>query len=307
VADIRSPPALEQSEKAMKPAPFSYHRPNTTVDALDMLATLDNARPLAGGQSLVAMLNMRYAFVDHLVDLNRVPELTGISLRDHQLTIGAMTRQCDLIAHADTAKRAPIIAEALSYVGHIQTRNRGTVGGSLAHLDPAAELLCLAALHDAKLTIAKAGASREVSVADFAKGFMTPDIAQDELLTSVRFALPATASGWSYQEFSQRHGDFAVVGVGVLLEPGAGGSIGAARIALIGVGHAPLRLTAGEQMLAGQALSDDLFENVAQTTGEIDMIDDAMASGRYRQRLARVLTRRALTQAASRMAGGGHA
>lgn len=291
----------------MKPAPFSYHCPETTVEALDMLATLDNARPLAGGQSLVAMLNMRYAFVDHLVDLNRVPDLSGISLRDHQLTIGAMTRQCDLMAHADTAKRAPIIAEALSCVGHIQTRNRGTVGGSLAHLDPAAELLCLSALHDATLTIARAEATRDVSIADFAKGFMTPDIAPDEILTSVQFELPSAGSGWSYLEFAQRHGDFAVVGVGVLLEPGYNGTIKSARIALIGVGHAPLRLTAGEQILADQAPSNNLFEAAAQRASGIDMIDDAMASGRYRQRLARVLTRRALAQAADRMAGGGHA
>ncbi len=287
----------------MKPAPFSYHRPETTKAALDMLATLDNARPLAGGQSLVAMLNMRYAFVDHLVDLNRVPELSGISLSDRQLTIGAMTRQCDLMAHDDTKKRAPIIAEALSYVGHIQTRNRGTVGGSLAHLDPAAELLCLAALHDAKLTVASSRGAREVAIADFAKAFMTSDMSPDELLTGVEFTLPPPGAGGSFLEFSQRHGDFAVVGVGVLLEPGAGGTITSARIALIGVGHAPIRLSTAENLLSGEVPSDDLFKAAAETTSEIEAIGDALASSRYRQHLAGVLTRRALGQAAAHMTG----
>ena len=284
----------------MKPAPFAYHRPESKAEALSLLANLDEARLLAGGQSLVPMLNMRYAIVDNLIDVNRLPDLDGIALEGDRLTVGAMTRQRDLLAHEGIATRAPIIAEALGHVGHLQTRNRGTVGGSLAHMDPAAELLGLAALLDATVRVEREGGAREIAIPDFPVTFMTPDLQPDEMITSVRFDLPAAGHGWGFHEFAQRHGNFAVVGAGALLELDAEGAVAAARLALIGVAHGPVRLEEAEALLEGEQPDESAFRAAAETLGSMEMIGDALASAAYRRRLAKVLLRRALADAADR-------
>ncbi|MGF7159342.1 carbon-monoxide dehydrogenase medium subunit [Rhodoligotrophos appendicifer] len=283
----------------MKAAAFEYHRPGTAAEALDLAASLENAKFLAGGQSLVAMLNMRYAIVDHLIDLNRVADLAGISLVGNALRIGAMTRQKTLKSDTSVARRAPIFAAALDHVGHLQTRNRGTIGGSLGHMDPSAELLALAVLHDAVVEVKSRSAAREIAIADYPIAYMTPSIEPQEMITSVTFRLPAEHHGWGFHEFAQRHGDFAVVGVAALMEL-SDGKIARAAISLFGVGMAPVRLASAEVMLAGEAPRPELFEAAAASLDGVDFSTDAMASGAYRQRLARVLTRRALTDAARR-------
>src|ERR1700739_3262798 len=163
----------------MKPPPFSYHDPRTVADTVGLLTSLDNAKLLACGQSLMPMLNMRYVLPDHVVDLNRVDGLSHITPRDGVLEIGAMTRQRDVEFSDVVAERCPLMAEAIRQVGHRQTRNRGTVGGSLCHLDPAAELVSIAAALDAKVTVAGKSGTREIDFAAFPIAYMTPSIAHD--------------------------------------------------------------------------------------------------------------------------------
>jgi len=284
----------------MKSAPFDYHRPATEAEALDMLGRLDNAKLLAGGQSLVAMLNMRYAMPDHLVDINRIPGLAGIAIAGDTVRIGAMTRQCDVLAHAGLRARVPVIAEALDFVGHLQTRNRGTVGGSIGHMDPAAELMGLAALLDATVHVAKSGAARDIAIADWPMGFLTPSIEPDEMIRAISFTPPGPRHGSAFTEFAQRHGDFAIVGAGCILEGDA--VITEARIVLIGVSHGPVRLHEAEALLRGQAPKEAAFAAAAEIARHVEALEDA-ASAAYRQRLAGVLTKRVLATAAARMQG----
>src|SRR5215831_17273139 len=171
----------------MKPPPFSYHDPRTISDAVALLGRLDNAKLLAGGQSLMPMLNMRFVLPDHVIDLNQVEGLAFIRESNGALEIGAMTRQRDLEFSDLIRQRCPIMHEAILNVGHRQTRNRGTLGGSLCHLDPAAELVSVAATLDATVTVAGPKGERRIPFADFPVAFMTPAIEPDEILTAVRF------------------------------------------------------------------------------------------------------------------------
>ena len=284
----------------MKSAPFDYHRPADEAEALEMLGRLDNAKLLAGGQSLVAMLNMRYAMPDHLIDINRIPSLAGIAIEGDTVRIGAMTRQCTVLAHEALRARVPVIAEALDFTGHLQTRNRGTVGGSLGHMDPSAEIMGLAALLDATIHVAKAGVERDIAIADWPMGFLTPSIEPDEMIRAISFAPPGPRHGSAFTEFAQRHGDFAIVGAGAILEGGA--TITAVRIVLIGVSHGPVRLHEAEALLIGQAPTEAAFAAAAEIARQVDALEDA-ASAAYRQRLAGVLTKRVLATAAARMQG----
>lgn len=286
----------------MKSAPFNYHRPATKSEALAMLGNLDNARLLAGGQSLVAMLNMRYVIVDHLIDINRVDELAGIELGQDTVVIRAITRQREVLEHDALRRRVPVFAAALRHVGHLQTRNRGTVGGSIAHMDPAAELMGVASLLDATVHAESQRGRRDIAIADYPVGYMTPCLEPDEMITAVSFRLPEQGHGWSFAEFAQRHGDFAIVGVGVILEkPKTSEAIGAARIALIGIGTAPRRLPEAEKLLIGEEATPKVIAAAAEVARRTETMGDAMASAEYRQRLAGVLTRRALAEAAAHM------
>ena len=286
----------------MKAAAFDYHRPANRAEALDMAGSLDNAKFLAGGQSLVAMLNMRYAIVDHLIDLNHVSDLAGIEMTGDRLRLGAMTRQRAVKDDAALAARAPIFAAALDYVGHFQTRNRGTVGGSLGHMDPSAELMALATLMDAEVEVQSKARTRTLSIADYPMAYMTPAIEMDEMITGVTFALPAEGHGWGFHEHAQRHGDFAVCGVAALMEL-AGGTVSRTAITVFGIGMAPQRARAAEDLLAGQTPGDDLYRAAGDALDDLDYTTDAMASAAYRRRLAGVLTRRALADAATRAGG----
>jgi carbon-monoxide dehydrogenase medium subunit len=288
--------------REMKPAPFIYHDPRTIAEAADLLARLDNARLIAGGQSLMPMMNFRLVAPDHLVDLGRVAGLAGIASHGPALRFGAMTRQRDIEFSPEIARLCPIFGEALREVGHRQTRNRGTIGGSLCHLDPAAELVNLALLHDAALGVHSVRGARRLQFGDFAQGAMSNALMPDELLAAVEFAPWPPGHGWAFVEFSRRHGDFAVVAVGALLALDAGGRIARAAVALSGLGPLPVRPAALEAMLVGERPSPALVQAAAAAAGALEASGDIYAPAAYRSRLARVLTGRALARAFERSA-----
>lgn len=284
----------------MKPPPFTYHDPRTLADALRLLGSLDNAKLLAGGQSLAPMLNFRYVLPDHLIDLNRVDELSGIRIEGRGIRVGAMTRQRALEKDEALAKLCPIVREALAEVGHFQTRNRGTLGGSLAHLDPAAELPGVMALYDAQLEIN--GGKRKVKIGDWSQGYMTPDLQAGEILTAVHWEAWQGKHGHAFVEFARRRGDFAIAGVGCLLAVNARAVVERAAISVVGVAYGPVRLTSVERLLIGSTLEQKI-EAAAAEACRIDAKSDLYASAAYRQRLAGVLVSRVLRIAGERARG----
>jgi carbon-monoxide dehydrogenase medium subunit len=285
----------------MKPPPFSYHDPRTVAEAVGLLGRLENAKLLAGGQSLMPMLNMRFVLPDHVIDLNRVEGLSFIREAGDTLEIGAMTRQRELEFSDVVAARCPLMAEAIRLVGHRQTRNRGTIGGSLCHLDPSAELVSVAAVHDATVTVSGPNGERQVAFADFPVAFMTPAIELNEILTSVRFPLWPKGHGYAFQEFARRHGDFAITSAAVLLTEDSAGKIKRAAVVIGGMGTVPIRATELEQALIGQAPDDKLLREACETCRKFEAIDDVHAPASYRQHLATVMSRRALEQARARL------
>ena len=291
----------------MKPAPFTYHRAGSLAEAAEMAGTLDNARLLSGGQSLMAMMNLRYVAVDHLIDLNPVAEIAGIAIDGGRVTLGAMTRQRAVLEDDALAACCPILREALGFVGHVQTRNRGTVGGSLAHLDPAAELPGMAALLEAEITLTSQDGTRRIAMVDYPLGYMTPDINEGEILTSLSFDAWPSAHGWDFREFAQRHGDFAMAGVGSLITLDTDGRIDRAAVVLIGVDDGPVRPTDVEAMMIGETPSDALFRAAGALIAERPMAGDALVTEAYRQHLAGVLLRRSLANACVRASESAHA
>jgi carbon-monoxide dehydrogenase medium subunit len=286
----------------MKPAPFTYHDPRSLGEAVALLGRLDNAKPLAGGQSLMPMLNMRYVMVDHVVDLNGVAELAYVRASADGIAIGAMTRQRQLEKSPELAERFPLLVEALRHVGHFQTRNRGTIGGSLCHLDPAAELpgVCLA--HDATLVIAGPNGTRRLGIADWPRFSMTPSLEPDELLAAIELPFWPAGHGHAFLEIARRHGDFAIVGVATLIGLDATGRIARAAIVLVGAAATPLRLAAAEETLMGEAPTPELFRAAASQCERIDALSDAQTPAEYRRRVAGVLVGRALGIAVQRAA-----
>jgi carbon-monoxide dehydrogenase medium subunit len=291
----------------LKPAPFTYYDPRTLAEACDLVATHENARVLAGGQSLMPMMNFRVALPDHLVDLNRVSELSYLRWENGALRVGAMTRQRDLEFSADIGQRCPVLREALLHVGHRQTRNRGTLGGSLCHLDPSAELVNVTALLGGTLHAASRRGARDIPFADFALGYMTTSLEPDELLAGVTLPLPARSCGHAFVEFARRHGDFAIVACSALVGLDGAGRIAGASVALSGLGPAPVRPASLEQALRGEKPGPEAFKAAAAAAGKLDAMSDAYITGAYRQHLARVLTYRALEQAATRSLELAHA
>ena len=284
----------------MKPAPFVYHDPRTVAEACELLATHDNARVLAGGQSLLPLLNFRAVTPDHLVDLNRIGELAYLRVDDATVESGAMTRQRELERSDPIGRRCPILHEALAHVGHVQTRNRGTVGGSLCHMDASAELVNVTALLDGTLQARSQRGQRDIAVADFAAGYLTTCLDPDEMLTGVRLRLPPPAHGYAFVEFARRRGDFALVACSAWLTLDVRGAIAQAAIALSGLGHAPVRPSAIEAQLRGQRPDAAAFKAAAEQAGALDADADPFVSVAYRKHLARILTYRVLQQAAAR-------
>jgi aerobic carbon-monoxide dehydrogenase medium subunit len=285
----------------MKPPPFSYHDPRTVPEALGLLGSLDNAKLLAGGQSLMPMLNMRYVLPDHIIDLNRVEGLSHIRERDGALEIGAMTRQREIEFSELVRERCPLMHEAIRQVGHRQTRNRGTLGGSLCHLDPAAELVSLAAALDAKVTVAGKTGTRSIDFSAFPVAYMTPAIEPDELLTGATFPCWPAGHGYAFVEFSRRHGDFAIVSAAVLIEEN-NGKVTRASVTLGGMGPAPVRASEVERALIGETIEEKRLRDICETLRTLDAIEDIHAPSSYRQQLATVLPRRALIKAHERIA-----
>ena len=288
----------------MKPPPFTYHDPRSIDDAVSLLAEKDNAKLLAGGQSLMPMLNMRFVLPDDIIDINNIDELAFIREEPDALVFGGMTRQREIEYSELVADRCPLMKEAILSVGHRQTRNRGTFGGSLSHLDPSAELPSVSMAQDAVVTVHKKGGSREILMADFPIAYMTPSFEFDEMVTEIRVPVWPKGHGYAFVEFSRRHGDFAITSSAVLLDVQAGGKIMRASVTVGGVGPSPVRVTAVEEGLVGMTGAAELFTELAEKCREIDAMEDVYAPAWYRQHLASVLTRRALAKAFSRAANG---
>lgn len=284
----------------MKAAPFEYHAPHSLAEAVELMGRLDNAKPLSGGQSLVPMMNFRYAMPDHVVDLNRVEELSGITREGTRIRIGALTRQRDLEYSPLIAEELPLIQAALLHVGHRQTRNRGTIGGSLSHADPAAELPTVCAALDAEIEIASARGKRRVPMREFSQGYMTTALGHDEILSAVIVEPWGKGHGYSFQEYARRHGDFAVAGVAALVEI-ADGVVRRAALSVCGLAPAALRLDAAEAGLVGRPLDGAAINAAAAVAEQIDALHDYHGGAEYRQHLARVLTMRALEEAKQRI------
>ena len=284
----------------MKPPPFVYHDPTTVEEAADLIGRLDNALPLAGGQSLMPMLNFRVVAPDHLIDLNRIEALSFIKIDNGAGRFGAMTRQRDLEFSPDVARTFPIIQEALKQVGHRQTRNRGTFGGSLCHLDPSAELVNMAALHDGELEAASRQGRRTIKMSAWSEGIMTNALTDGELLAGIALKAWPAGHGYAFEEFARRHGDFAIVAVGCLVTLAANGSVDRAALCVSGTGPAPMRVAKAEQLLTGQKPSHETFRAAAVEAEALDAMGDAFVTAAYRKHLARILTYRALERAVAR-------
>lgn len=286
----------------MKPPPFEYSAPTTLPEALALLQEHgEDARPLAGGQSLVPLLSLRLARPSHLVDLAGIPELGSIHVEGDQLVMGAMVRERSAERHDDVRRLAPLLAHALPLIGHPAIRSRGTIGGSLAHADPAAELPAVALILDAELVAqSRDRGTRTIQAADFFTGFFTTALEPDEILTEIRIPKPTTGTCGAIEEVARRHGDFAMVGAAAVVRL-EGGKIGAARIVLTGVSGTPLRATEAETSLAGAEPTDEVFAEVAeQAAKSLSPPADVHGSSAYRRHLAAVLIRRTLKVAAQR-------
>lgn len=286
----------------MKPAPFAYFDPRTLDDAIALLDEHGmDAKVLAGGQSLVPLLNMRLARPAVLIDMNRVDGLDYIRDDGDAIAFGAMTRQRDVERSPLVQEKLPLLHEAMRYIAHPQIRNRGTIGGSLAHADPAAELPAVARVLEAEFTIAGPGGTRSVTANDFFVTYLTSCLEPNEVLTEVRFPVLSKDTGWSFIELSRRHGDFALAGVAATIAL-SGGMISDARIGLFGVGATALRAIEAEAILRGQRPDGGLFARAGESAAAAieEPLSDIHASAEYRRDLARVLTARALAEAAAR-------
>jgi carbon-monoxide dehydrogenase medium subunit len=299
----------------MKPAPFTYHRPTTVTEAAALLAAHgDEAKPLAGGQSLVPMLALRLARFEHLVDLNRVSALAGISREDGHLVVGAMTRQAVIERDAQVASAAPLLARATPLIGHFQIRNRGTAGGSLAHADPASEYPAVAVALRAEFDLVGPKGSRTVDAATFFEGTWRTCLQADELLTAVRFPVATAAgsghrAGFAIEEMARREGDFALAGAAVAVEVSEAGAVNRLGIGLFGVGPTPVRADRAEADAAGRPATELLAGSGLDELGRLaaaplDPPDDVHATGSYRRRVAAHLVTRALRAALEEATNG---
>jgi carbon-monoxide dehydrogenase medium subunit len=278
----------------VKPAPFDYVAPRALDDAVDALTSGGaDAKLLAGGQSLIPLLNFRLARPSVLVDLNRVPELTYINPTAEGVAIGAMTRQAHVERDQRLGASQPLLVEAIRAVGHPAIRWRGTIGGSLAHADPAAELPAVAVCLDARLSVIGPRGRRTLAAEDFFQGYLTTALQPDEILTEVALPMLVPATGQAWLEFTRRHGDFALVGVAVSLSMD-GESVSEARIVLTGVGGKPVRAHEAETMLIGASAPERASAAADAVRSAIDPDADIHASKEYRTHLAGVLTERGI-------------
>jgi carbon-monoxide dehydrogenase medium subunit len=289
----------------MKPPPFDYVVAESVEAAVAALARAQgDAKVIAGGQSLVPMLNFRLLKPSILVDINRIPDLAYIKEHDDALVIGALTRHHQVETSPLIAKHFPMVAEAMRHVAHLAIRNRGTIGGSLSHADPAAELPMLALLLDGELHIVSSTDRRTVAVREFLRGALTVDLADDELLTEIRLPKLPPATGWGFAEVARRGGDFALAAVAATLTV-TDDTISEARIAMVGIGETAQRASAAEALMRGRTLEPALLDAVTEAVrASVEPNTDLHASSDYRRHLVGVLARRTLTAAWQRARGG---
>jgi len=285
----------------VKPAPFEYHAPASVDEALALLTRYGgDAKLLAGGQSLVPLLNFRLARPAALVDLNRIPALAGIREVNGHVAFGAMTRQRTIEFSPVVARRLPLLTEATRWVGHLPIRSRGTIGGSLAHADPSAEYPTVLTALDGEVSVRGPRGERVVRAGALFETYLTTTLAPDEILVEVRLPAMPEGAAYAFEEFSRRHGDFAIVGVAAMVV-GRGERCTAARLATAGTGPVPVRLRAAEEILERDGLGEAAIAAAARRAAEIVQPDsDIHASADYRRNLTRVLTERALKRALAR-------
>ena len=286
----------------MKPAPFEYFAPLEVEEALELLQQYgEEAKILAGGQSLMPLMSLRLARPAVIIDINRLSSLDSISAGpDGGLTIGALTRQRTVERSAMVKDRNPLLAAALPLIGHSQIRNRGTLGGSLVHADPAAELPAVSLALEAEFVLRSARGERVVPAEDFFLGYMLTAIEPGELLTEIRIPGLKPGLGWAIDEVSRRHGDFALVGVALLVQFLENEACQNARIVLFGVGGKPIRMQGAEGVLREGSLDQQNLAEVARAVSDdLDPDSDLHASSEYRKEVGGVLTRRALEKALS--------
>ena len=283
----------------MKLPPVEYEAPTTVAEAIDLLAEhLDEASVLAGGQSLIPLLALRLARPAVLIDINGIAELSGVSATNGWVAIGAMTREYVADNSEAVADTVPLLAAALPLIGHEAIRSRGTIGGSLAHADPAAELPAVARALDAEFVVCGQSGERVVPAAEWFEGYFMTSRRPDELLVEVRFPAAERGTGISFQEVSRRHGDFAIVGLAASLTL-SDGAISDARLAFAGLSDVPVRAAAAEDLLVGERPSMELFDEAARrATSDVNPPADLNGSSDYRKTVAATLVRRGLRAAA---------
>jgi carbon-monoxide dehydrogenase medium subunit len=290
----------------VKPAPFEYHAPQTVDEAVSLLAEFgDGAKVLAGGQSLVPMLALRLAIFDHLVDLRRVEELRGIEHANGALHIGAGTTQSAIEVSEDVAATVPLLTRATPFIGHFQIRNRGTLGGSIAHADPAGEYPAVALTLDAELDVASPRGRRTIAAAEFFTGTWSTDLADDEVLVGATFPIWGGRRGFAVEELARRHGDFAIAGATVAVELDDQGGIRRSAVGLFGLGSTPERGSAAEHAVAGAAVADvDPKEVGALAMSTLASIpSDSHGSADYRTRVGAAMVARAWQRATEEASG----
>jgi carbon-monoxide dehydrogenase medium subunit len=281
----------------MKAPPFQYHRPQTREELGALLCSLENAKILAGGQSLMPMMNFRVLAPDHLIDINRIPDLAGIRETADGIEIGAMTRQADILSSDIVETRLPLLSRALEHVGHIQTRARGTIGGSCCHLDPSAEQPAMCAALDAEFIVAGPDGRRIVPAREWFEGLLQSALGEQEFLEAIRIKPWAKGHGHGFAEYARRHGDFAIAGGAALIEAGNDGRITRAALVSFGVEASPRRLLAAEAALIGQPVDRPDIAPAVAAARALDAMEDVHVPADYRRHLAGVLISRALNQA----------
>ncbi len=289
----------------MKPPAFEYVVAETVEEATARLAEYgDDARPIAGGQSLVPMMNFRLVSPAVLIDIRKIAPPDTIEEADGHVRIGALTRHRALETSPLIADRFPVVTAAMKHVAHLAIRNRGTIGGSLCHADPAAELPAIAVLLDARISVARQGGERTIEARDFFEGALWTAVGDDEIVTRIDLPLLPPGAGWGFHEFARRHGDFGLAGAAATVTKSAGRAT-EVRIALLGVGETPVRAHAAEALLTGSDFGPDAVAAAAVAVRDgIDPTDDLHASADYRRHLAGVLAERALADAWGRAGNG---
>ena len=290
----------------MKPPPFDHARAESVEDAVSLLARhRGDAKLLAGGQSLVPMLNFRLVQPSLLVDVNHVPGLSGIFEGDGLVAFGALVRHRHIEVSETVRHRFPVLHAAVRHVAHLAIRNRGTLGGSLAHADPAAELPMTALLLDARIEISGPSGARRLPARDFFRSALTTALDEAEMLTRIELPFLPSGTGWGFEEVTRRAGDFALAAAAATLTLAADGRVAEARLAVMGAHDTPLRISAAETLLAGEAPGREAMDAAARAAADaVEPADDLHASADFRRHLVEVLARRALESATRRAEGG---